>query len=287
MAGRVDSVSLRIFLYDISNPPSKSNNAIVKLILTSTNTVNLSEMVAGPPTRSKLIIEDPRSFGMLGFNATEYEYAIRDILLSANLILYQTVISDVEKTFRDYEVKFTDPPILVNPDGTETPSKLKPRRLTAVMAGQIDETLDVNLLVSIYNLVSRFRQHALRNTSKFDVVSITNSLNQFDLAMDAGDHVTIFKNLFNSLELATNSNIAEKNGKDFDTEVVSLVASLYPGLTLSMVEKWRETYNRVKHVPQSPADVASYIEGQRQLGMYLVPLRRTCAQILIEKMKVV
>jgi hypothetical protein len=135
MAGRVDSVSLRIFLYDISDPPSKSNNAIVKLTLTSTNIVNLSEMVVAPPTRGKLIVEDPRSFGILGFNATQYEYAIRDILLSTNLILYQTVISDVEKTFRDYEVKFTDPAILVNPDGTETPSKLKPRRLTLVATG--------------------------------------------------------------------------------------------------------------------------------------------------------
>jgi len=208
MAARIDSLSLTIFLYDISNPPSKSNNAIVNLALASTNIVNLSEMVAGPPTRGKLIIEDPRSFGMLGFNATEYEYAIRDILLSANLVLTHAVISDVEKTFRDYEVKFTDPPILVNPDGTETLTKLKPRRLTLVTTGHIDETLDVNLLVSIYNLVSRFRQHALQNSSRLEVVSIANSLNQFDSAMRAGDQVTIFKNLFNSLELATNSNIA-------------------------------------------------------------------------------
>jgi len=287
MAARIDSLSLTIFFYDISNPPSKSNNAIVNLALASTNVVNLSKMVVGPPTRGKLIIEDPRSFGMLGFNATEYEYAIRDILLSANLVLTHAVISDVEKTFREYEVKFTNPPVLVNSDGTETLTKLKPTRLTLVVTGHVDETLDVDLLVSIYNLVSRFRQHALQNSSRLEVVSITNSLNQFDSAMRAGDKVTIFKNLFNSLELATNSNIAEKKGPDFDTEVVSLVASLNPGLTPSMIEQWRETYNRVKHTPQSPADVASYVEGQRQLGMHLEPLRRTCAKILVDKMKVI
>jgi hypothetical protein len=105
--------------------------------------------------------------------------------------------------------------------------------------------------------------------------------------MHAGDHVTIFKNLFNSLELATNSNIAEKKGEDFDTEVVSLVTSYYPGLALSTVRQWREAYNRVKHVSKSQADVASYIEGQRQLRMYLVPLRQICAKILTDKMKVI
>jgi hypothetical protein len=52
----------------------------------------------------------------------------------------------------------------------------------------------------------------------------------------------IFKYLFNSLELSTNSK-KEKKGSDFDKEV-----SKNSLITEKQVCEWRELYNRIKHM---------------------------------------
>ena len=64
-----------------------------------------------------------------------------------------------------------------------------------------------------------------------------------------------FKNMFNALELLVNIDGKDRMGKDFDTEAMRLDPK-------NCTEKWRNFYNRIKHILRDSTDIRIY-EGKK------------------------
>jgi hypothetical protein len=78
-----------------------------------------------------------------------------------------------------------------------------------------------------------------------------------------------FKNMFNALELLVNIDGKDRMGKDFDTEAMRLDPK-----NCTEIEKWRNFYNRIKHILRDSTDIRIY-EGKKDLRDELVCSRRS------------
>jgi hypothetical protein len=88
-----------------------------------------------------------------------------------------------------------------------------------------------------------------------------------------------FKNIFNALELVTNIDGINRTKSDFDNEAIRLGPT-----NCSDVEKWRNFYNRIKHVQRNSGDIRMYEEGEKGVTQELLCSRKCVQELLLSKL---
>jgi hypothetical protein len=94
--------------------------------------------------------------------------------------------------------------------------------------------------------------------------------------------LSTFKHLYNSLEYSVNMDGKDRVNAEFDNHTCNLVKPNL--LQKAEVKKWRDLYNRIKHVERHPSDLKKYLEGTKNLGIYILPIRKACRELLLKKL---
>ena len=85
--------------------------------------------------------------------------------------------------------------------------------------------------------------------------------------------------MFNALELVVNIDGKERMKDVFDAEAKRL-----DPINSKDVEKWRNFYNRIKHVQRHSNDIKVYEEGEKDLSDELESCRKCARGILLSKL---
>ena len=89
--------------------------------------------------------------------------------------------------------------------------------------------------------------------------NLTKAITEYERSMTENSTLFIFKNLFNALELSTNSH-QEYTSNEFDT-----IVSENTTIPSDTVKEWRIFYNRIKHVDESEEQYIAFVSGKESL----------------------
>jgi len=142
------------------------------------------------------------------------------------------------------------------------------------------DELDEEQTISNLQLLRILNRHAISTTTAKQVTSLSKALSEFESAMTVFPQLMIFKNLLNSLEPATNSDGVDRTGKSLDNEVDKM-----SGIGVTEAEKWRNFYDRTKHVGQDRTlkDVTEFVVGLENLVE--APFRRASTSMIMDRLR--
>jgi hypothetical protein len=137
----------------------------------------------------------------------------------------------------------------------------------------MSENANEKYVLEVFQKIQKLNRFDIK--SNLSVINLIKSLNEYEKATNEYSRLFIFKHLFNALELAINFG-RESTGKDFDKTVQALT-----GIHEGSVQRWRDFYNRVKHVNKSNQHNVTHVEGTKNISSILVPIRDSCKKAIM------
>jgi len=282
----LSSIESPVFVHDLQNPPTEDRSCNFEItVVNSKQRIVLEKQDVGLQTRYLLKVQDVMSLGLASVDQRGMENVIKDLVLASNLSLQRACVSTMKgDLFRpEIQIKVPEAPVRVEhtPEGvhvfiTET---MIARDSIHVTIGTKEE-LDEEQTISNLRLLRKLNRHAISTTTTTPVTSLSKALSEFESAMTVFPRLMIFKHLFNSLELSTNWDGANRTGDSLDNEVAKI-----PGIGVTEVEKWRNFYNRTKHVNRTPKDVTEFVGGLENLSETLMPVRRASTSMITDRLR--
>lgn len=280
------SIESTVFVHDLQNPPAEDRSCDIDLtVVNSRGRIILAKQDVGLQTRYLLKVPDAESIGFTSFDQRDVEQGIKDLVLAFNLSLQRACLSTLGGDLPRPEIQ-TKPP--------ESPVKVEhtPEGVRVLMTGTVvirtslhmaigtKEELHEEQAVSNLGLLGRLNRHTISTATPMPAASLSKALSEFENAMTVFPRLMIFKHLFNSLELSTNSDGTDRRGKSLDKEVAKI-----SGIAVTDAEKWRDFYNRTKHVDTTPRNVTEFVAGLGNLAETLMPLRRASTLVITERLR--
>jgi hypothetical protein len=141
------------------------------------------------------------------------------------------------------------------------------------------EKIKEKQIVDVFQKLQRINRYGISKSSTLFDMNLNSSLRHYETAMSEFDRLFKFKNIFNALELVTNIDGNNRKGSDFDNEAKRLDAT-----NCMDVKKWREFYNRIKHVQRNSSDIRIYEKGENDLSQELLCSRKCVQELLLSKL---
>ena len=132
-------------------------------------------------------------------------------------------------------------------------------KLRSAFKEEVDENEIKRTLALIQNLDTKSTQRD--NQLKKALIAYRSAVSSFDRGI-------IFKNLFNALELATNSDGIDRAGDKLSREIVAITNE-----KINSVTKWRKFNARNKHIDLRQEHERSYEDGMKNMASWILPLR--------------
>ncbi len=272
------TLSRKVFVHDISNPPYTGHSIDAKINILNSKHIEISDLKKDNGQQSfTLKIIDPMSLGLQDFQDYNVEKFIDKLLLTCNLVLKSAVFSRHKSDSSRTKVEREIPPASGS-QVTETPEGIKIElHETLIITDSVhvsfgfQDELDETKVVQIMKKLDQ-----LENTkSRLQVGDLKKSLNEYSAAMSSFDRLGIFKHLYSSMELATNCDGHDRSGVGLDTEINKI-----SGIPITDVEDWRRFNDRAKHIDRTPQEEKLYQETLQKLGEKIASLRETCQKII-------
>jgi len=279
------SIESPVFVHDLQNPPAEDRNCDIDLtVVNSKGRIILAKQDVGLQTTYLLKVPDAESMGFTSFDQRDVKRGIEDLVLASNLSLQRACLSTLGGDLPRPEIQSKPPesPVKVEhtPEGvrvlvTETAVVRESLHITTGTKEELDEEQAVSNL----GLLRRLNRHTISTATAIPAVSLSKALSEFESAMTVFPRLMIFKHLFNSLELSTNSDGIPRRGESLDKEVAKI-----SGIAVMDAERWRDFYNRTKHVDTTARDVTEFVAGLGNLPETLMPLRRTVTSVIKDRL---
>jgi hypothetical protein len=277
-------VKCSIFAHSLTNPPSLNNSCDVDLTLTnSKGRINLVKQEIGIQTKYLLSIPYSSSLGLVTCEQNVVDRFVRNLVLAMNLNLQRTALSILKGEIAQPDVQFrrseSQARVEETPEGKHIiiAETVTVREFVHVTM-KFDEEIDEDKVVSTLGLINKL--NSKKFTDNLKINNLRKSLTEYENGMKVFDRLMIFKHLFNSLELATNWDGSDRKSLPFDTEVATIT-----GLPTLEVNKWRDFYNRTKHIDREPKEIAEFVHGMQNLPCVLKPLRSASNTVIIDRLK--
>jgi hypothetical protein len=231
-------------------------------------------------TEYKIVVQDPKSLGTLSDEQATINRSSQDLVLACNIVLQQVALS----VFR---LEPTKPDIMIIPSPAKVVSRDTPTGKSIEISGTIraraevfvktiaQEDLDESRTVQLSNRLSKIQRFALDKSSTVQRANLINALHEYEAAMASLDRLTIFKHLYNVLELATNIDDTDRDGPDLDKRMAAVIVT-----PQNKCEHWRDLYNRTKHIHRDSADVETFVSGTERLTEYVPVMRQASGKTL-------
>jgi hypothetical protein len=263
-----------VYIHQIANPPAPGRSIKANIDFRNLNHLEFSDWTndAGPGHCS-LKVTDAAKLSLDSIEQANIEKFIQTVLLACNMVLHRAAFSKHSFDASDTKIEFLD-----NNTHYSQTNDTSLRISESIHHGiefhdNLDETKVLEIIKKIHSLDD------LHRPVRFQINDIRKCLSEYTNAMSSFDRTGIFKHLFTSLELATNSDGDEKIGLGLDNKVARLAA-----ISASCVKNWREFNDRAKHIDRNSQEERFYENHLQELGSQLDPLRYACQKIILDRL---
>jgi hypothetical protein len=281
----ISTITRPVFVHSIVNPPGEDRSSDADLEITRPKgKIVLTKGEVSLQTQYSLTVLEPASLGPKSAGQAQIENFVRDLVLAADLGLLQAAISTLQGNSSPSQVEFKPPETKVTVEQTPNGGNVHitefvTMRDTVHIQIGFREQVDESGLLDTLGLVLKADRHS--EVGKMDArqINLKKALDEYENAMSSFDRVAIFKHLFNSLELATNSDSKGRSGSDLDGEV-----SRVTGVSISDVASWRRFYDRLKHIDRTPKDITEFVSGMSSIPEHIRQLRPVASKMLLDRL---
>lgn len=284
-----------MYCHDIVNPPTEDRRSDINLNLTGSNLISLTRNPPFNELHSELPFETPYSIeishpnlvGFSGDDATVIVTEFRNLLLSLNLLLNRICIAGRKTHFSNSNVMPDIPQSIgrVRKEDNTYEVRLEDsiivRDHVSVTIGTQDSVKE-NDVIHLFKKLQELKRFDMSSDLSIQYVNLNRSLSEYEEAMSTFQVLSIFKHLFNSLEYSVNMDGKDRVNAEFDNHTCNLVKP--SPLQKEEVKKWRNLYSRTKHIERDPSDLKKYLEGIKNLGIYILPIRKVCRQLHLKEL---
>jgi len=198
-----------------------------------------------------------------------------------NLNLRSVCVRLDQVSFTTNEVKFKyagEKPATIERDGNLLKATAEAHiffRTTHSIYWGMKENIDEIATIATFRKIQNLKRFNYSSTTGITTVNLAKAMKEFEDAMNERDILSIFKHLYNTIELAANYDGSNDKDHSLDLKIANLT-----GESMVDVEKWRKWYNRTKHVDATSAEVASLLQSIGDLPLENTNVRR-CANATI------
>lgn len=274
-----------IYCHQLVNPPTHDRSCDINLQLSkSEGFIDLERRrLSSSQSIYSIRISNIEQLGFTSIEQHALEHGFRNLLLAFNLVIQRTCITDM-KLDPNYDLvtEHNESNNLVRKiDNTFCVSiveNIEVRDKVSIVVG-IAETIEEKQIVEVFRKLQKINIYGTPKTSKIHHINLMSSLHNYEIAMSEFNRLFKFRNMFNALEIVVNIDGKDRKKDDFDTEAKRL-----DPINCKDVEKWRNFYNRTKHVQRNSTDIKVYEEGEKALSDFLKYCRRCVQKILLSKL---
>jgi len=284
MSENIDKISRNVYVHYPVNPPTVGLGLNVQLNLINAKHLEIENWQNGEQPNFTLKINDPKSIGLHDFQEYDVEKFVNDMILACNLILKKAAFSrHTSDSTRSVVERKKMPPPKSEVEDTPQGKKITITEIVQItdsvhITAGFEDGLDENEMLE---LLSKIRQVKNVNVStNLKVNDLRKSLNEYESSMSTFERLSIFKNLFSSLELSTNYDGNDRMGFDLDKEVNTIT-----GVDTTKIEDYRKFNARTKHIDRNKQDEKEYQEGLNKLGEKIIYLREASQKTIIARLK--
>jgi hypothetical protein len=224
-----------------------------------------------------------------GSTKIEIDREVKNLILAINFSLKRACVSLASSSVSNITiVPKADPNVSVGrviKNGPETQINIRHSfsiQSYATKAVVGNETFDEIEILRIFKIIqgfSLFHFSYVSNQMAISKSNIEHALREYTGAMKATDRLSKFKQLYNSLEFAVNSDGNEVIGEDFKKEVMRLTNKSEQTIT-----KWHQLYMRSKHVSRESIEIRTFLQGERDISTIIPELKIACQEVILKKL---
>ena len=278
-----------IFVHDVLNPPTPNRGSDVCLKIYDSKELKLSKIEftdkIGPPRTSyDLKIYHPLAIGFTSGDRSKSATEFKNLVLAMNLSLCRACITDSN-------ILFTSPTIQYKAMGLKNEVGRMDDIVHAYSENVIvvsdeafawvslSENISENYTLDLFKTIQNFK--AIDIMQNLPYANLTKAITEYERSMTENSTLFIFKNLFNALELSTNSH-QEYTSNEFDT-----IVSENTTIPSDTVKEWRIFYNRIKHVDESEEQYIAFVSGKDKLTSMICPMRSSTKKTIVKLLNLI
>ena len=251
-----EPISRQIFVHQIDNRLAHDLGAKITISLKNSNEFELNFLEkSAHKTKFELIIHDYSTLGFTNTGQVSVETFFNKLLLSFNLVLQRPVMTT-------YDIIYSQ-------------IQLSSESVMAVIG--FSEEIDENKILEFFQLITKMENII---SKELETNNLQKSLSTYQNAVESNLPLLIFKDLYASLELATNSDANSRSDIHLDSEIANL-----SNIDAGTAQDWRQFYNRIKHVDRNSSDLSTLSQGTQNLNEYIREIRKTCQEVILSRLK--
>jgi len=285
-----------VFAHSLINPPSQNRSNVVDLILKNSQKVTLKKEGEVLQTQYRLSITTDKRLA----EQSDRDNFFSDAVLAFNLLLDTTALWMFRQSVNNYDFhrKGTKSEIEKNSELSEIVVDDDYRMITAKDEIVLDitekdhvatiskETIDENKIIRTLNIINKADRHQAPHANtpfqkKQKMLNLKKALDNYEAAMSIFDMRFIFRDLFMSLEMATNWDQGRgRKGEALDAEIAKLTM-----IPQTRIYDWHTLYNRLKHPDEKQEHLIAFEKGIKKLPSKIEPLRFACKKVILQRLK--
>ena len=284
-------ISGEVYAHQIVNPPTAERGCNIDIIFAqSENNIILSKKGnAKHQTQYELKIEDPSTLKLSNSDNVSRCKLFEKLLLVFNLVLEHSALIAGEQNITEPEIKPKKGPAKTKVEDTPTGKKITVEDTvlhtdSVFITIGLTENISEDDVKSVYQLI----EHLDNSSDQVKIENIKKSLFEYREAMNNFDGTSIFKHLFNSLELAINYDGKNRKGSSLDNEIAKIIETTIKITnkqedSLTVLKEWRNFYGQAKHADKKISKIFKFrkIKVTHQLD----PLRQSTQKVILEQLK--
>ena len=273
------TITKRVYVYDPAQPPTAGRSTNATLTVTNSNHLSISKLDGTTPI-FKLSITKARSLGLSSFENSDINKFIQMIILACNLIMKKAAFSTTLPDSSHAEISIEKPtPIPTKTEKTSTGDKVSLadhvgpiRDSMSTIVGFTDVLDETQALDTLQNIQTVY------NSNTMESHNLQKALKAYLDGTTTGNTVTAFQHIYESLELAGNSDGYNDTGKRFDKKICGILENNH--LPIGIL---REFNNRIKHIDDHRQRI-DYKDAMKRTTKKISELRSIATSVMLHKL---
>jgi hypothetical protein len=291
----MNALNITIYAHQIVNPPTSDSGCDIEIKFKQSE--RKLELVKKGKTRHQteymLSMSDASIFGISSSDNRTLSDFLNSLLLAFNLSLKRSALTSQEQSIAALQIIPNKKPSKTTVEDTPTGKKISIEETVTLIDSVfitmgLSEDVDENTVLSYLELIQNLKNVNTKN--QILVENMKKSISEYIQAMGSFDRMSIFKHLFDALELAANYDGKNRQGDDMDIEVVKVVGNF---ITVdntqkefqSVVKEWRSFYGQTKHIDSKISKMLKFQKRKENVSQQLDPLRLTTQKMILERLR--
>jgi len=238
-------------------------------------------------------MSDASIFGISSSDNRTLSDFLNSLLLAFNLSLKRSALTSQEQSIAAFQIIPNKKPSKITVEDTSTGKKIIIEETVTLtdsvfITMGLSEYIEENTILSYLELIQNLKNVNTKN--QILIENMRKSISEYIQAMGSFDRISIFKHLFDALELATNYDGKNRKGDDMDIEVAKVVGNFIIVENIqkesqSVVKEWRSFYGQTKHIDSKISKILKFQKRKENVSYQLDPLRLTTQKMILERLQ--